>query len=516
VSRTRRAGIAATFGYLQFGLALASGILVVPFVLARVGSEAYGVWLGLGELLAYSAMADLGVLGVLPWLVAEADGRGEREEKRALVSAGLAAASMAAVVFAALALGLLAVAPRIAGVTAAQEAATLGPLMVLVAGMAAAYPVRVFHAVLIGLQDVTFIGTLGVASAALNVALLVGMLAGGYGLYALAAAATAPTLFAATASILRLRRIAPELLAGWRIPSRALLGRVTAQGIGGWIGGLGWRMISATSNLVILAIAGPVAAVAYAMTARLGDVLMQMSWQVPDAGLVGLAQLKGEGRTERAAQIAVSILRLTLIGAGAVACIVLAFNPAFVALWVGAERFAGLGTNALIAMGAIALSLAHALFSTASTLGARVQIGAASVVQGVVHLGAAVLLGRAFGLPGVAAAGVIGTLLVAYPAGVYYLGKVSGLSQADLWRRALAPWSARASVLLLLGAAAGIAGWRMGSPWLPLAAAPVLGALYVWWMRPLYADLPLPARLRPVLAWLRLVPEHGGAGIPLP
>lgn len=515
MSRTRRAGIAATFGYLQFGLALASGIVVVPYVLSRVGNEAYGVWLGLGELLAYSAMADLGVLGVLPWLVAEADGRGEAEEKRALVSAGLAASSLAAVVFAALALGLLAVAPGIAGVSAAQEATVLGPLMLLAAGMAAAYPVRVFHAVLIGLQDVTFIGTLGVAQAALNVALLVGLLAAGQGLYALAAAATVPTLFVATASLLRVRRIAPELLAGWRVPSRALLGRVTAQGIGGWIGGLGWRMISATSNLVILAVAGPVAAVAYAMTARLGDVLMQMSWQMPDAGLVGLAQLKGEGRAERAAEIAVSLLRLTLIGAGAVACTVLAFNPAFVSLWVGADRFAGLGANALLAAGVLSLSLSHALFSTAATLGARVQIGAASVVQGVVHLGAAVLLGRTFGLAGVAAAALIGTALVAYPAGAYLLGKVSGLSQGDLWRRVLAPWSARASVLLLLGTMAGILGWRV-SPWLPLGAAPLLGLLYVWWMRPLYADLPLPARLRPVLARLRLVPEHGGAGIPLP
>jgi O-antigen/teichoic acid export membrane protein len=515
MSRTRRAGIAATFGYLQFGLALASGILVVPFILARVGSEAYGVWLGFGELVAYSAMADLGVLGVLPWLLAEADGRGRRDEQRALLSAGVAAGALAALVFAGLALGLLALAPGITGVSAAQRAAVIGPLMLLVAGMAAAYPLRVFHATLIGLQDVTFVGTMGMVQAGLNVVLIVGLLAAGQGLYALAAAATAPTILVAAASLLRVRRIAPELLRGWRMPSRALLGSITVQGIGGWVAGLGWRMISATSNLVILSIAGPTAAVAYAMTARLSDVLMQMSWQTPDAGLVGLAQLKGEGRAERTAEVAVSILRLTLIGAGAVACAVLAFNPSFVSLWVGPGRFAGLGANALIAAGAVALSLGHALFATASTLGARVQIGFVSVVQGVVHLGAAILLGRRFGLAGVAAAAVIGTVLVAYPAGAHYLRKVSGVSQADLWRRALGPWLARASLLLLLGAAVGIVGWR-ASVWPPLLAAPVLGLLYVWWMRPLYAGLPLPARLRPLLVRLRLVPEHGGAGVPLP
>lgn len=515
MSRTARAGIAAGFGYLQFGLALASGILVVPFVLARVGSEAYGVWLGFGELVAYSAMADLGVLGVLPWLVAEADGRGDREEMRTLVSAGVVAAVLAAVAFAVLALGLLALAPGITGVSPAQRAQVIGPLMLMVAGMAAAYPVRVFHALLIGLQDVAFVGRLGVAQAVLNVALVLGLLAAGQGLYALAAAATVPTLVVACASWLRARRIAPELLRGWRRPSAQLLASVTAQGIGAWIGGLGWRMISATSNLVILSIAGPVAAVTYALTARLADVLTQMSWQLPDAGLVGLAQLKGEGQAERVRQIVVSLLRLTLIGAGVVACAVLAFNPSFVSLWVGPGRFAGLGTNALVAAGAIALSLGHSLFTTAATLGARVQVGFATIAQGVVHLAAAILLGRLYGLPGVAAAALVGTVLVAYPAGVHYLRRVTGLGHADLWRGALAPWSARAVLLLLLGLGVGIVGWRT-AVWPPLLLAPVLAVLYVWWMRPLYAGLPMPERLRPVLARLRLVPEQGGAGVPLP
>jgi Na+-driven multidrug efflux pump len=515
VSRTRRAGIAAGFGYLQFGLALASGILVVPFVLARVGSEAYGVWLGFGELVAYSAMADLGVLGVLPWLIAEADGRNDRDGMRMLVSAGLVAAAIAAVVFAVLALALLTLAPRLTGVSAAQHGAVMGPLLLLVAGTAAAYPVRVFHALLIGLQDVSFAGRLGVGQAAMNVALIVGLLAAGQGLYALAAAATVPTLLVALASAARVRRIAPDLLRGWRWPSARLLGNVTSQGIGGWVGGLGWRMISATSNLVILSVAGPVAAVTYALTARLADVLTQMTWQTPDAALVGLAQLRGEGREERVREVTVALIRLTLIGAGVVACAVLAFNPSFVSLWVGPDRFAGLAANAWIALGAVALSLGHALFSTAATLGARVQIGFATIVQGVVHLGAAVLLGRAFGLPGVAAAAVVGTVLVAYPAGAFYLRRVTGLGQADLWRGALGPWSTRAVLLLPLGLMVGIAGWR-ASIWPPLAAAPLLAALYVWWMRPLYAGLPLPARLRPVLARLRLVPEQGGAGIPLP
>jgi hypothetical protein len=515
VSRTRRAGIAASFGYLQFALAVASGILMIPFILARVGVEAYGVWLGFGELIAYSAMADLGVLGVLPWLVAEADGRGDRGELARLLSAGLAAAVLAALLFTGLALGLLALAPGITGIAAAQREAVAGPLLLLVAGMAAAYPLRVFHAALVGVQDVTFVGAMGVLQAGLNVVLIAALLAAGEGLYALAVAATVPTLVVAGVSLWRLARVAPGVLGAMRLPSLPLLGWVTAQGLGGWTAGLGWRMIAATSTLVILAVAGPAAAVAFALTARLGEVLTQMSWQIPDAGLVGLAQLRGEGREARVREVVVSILRLTLIGAGGVACVVLAVNPLFVPVWVGAERFAGLGTNALLAAGVLALSLGHALFSTAATLGARVRIGFATVAQGAVHLAAAVLLGRAFGLPGVAAAAVVGTAAVAWPAGTRLLREVAGVGAREVWRSALAPWGARAALLLPLAAAAGAAGWG-AAPWLPAALAPGLAALYVWWMRPLYAGLPFPAWSRPWLARLRLVPEQGGAGVPLP
>ena len=40
----------------------------------------------------------------------------------------------------------------------------------------------------------------------------------------------------------------------------------------------------------------------------------------PDAALVGLAQLKGEGRQERVREVAVSLMRLVLVSSGAVAC----------------------------------------------------------------------------------------------------------------------------------------------------------------------------------------------------
>jgi O-antigen/teichoic acid export membrane protein len=504
VSRTRRAGITAVFGYAQFALALVSGIALVPFILSRIPNDHYGVWLAFGEVLAYSSMVDLGVVGVIPWLLAEHDGRGDRDAIRGLLAAGVVFSTVAAALFAGLALLAFHLAPSVANVTLAQRAAVLGPVLFLVAATALTMPLRTFYAALIGLQDATFTGFLAVAQVGVNVALTLGLLLAGQGLYALAAATSVPGLLASLASVVRLRIIAPELLRGWRFPSAATLRSITAQGFGSWTAGLGWRMVAASDSIIILNVLGPAAAVVYAMTFKLGTVGMQMSWQLPDSGLVGLAQLKGDGRPERVREITVQLIRMVLITSGGVACAIAAFNPSFVTLWVGPARFGGLALNAMLAAVILSHSLAHGLFTTSATLGTRVQAGWAALAQGAVNLGAAIVFGRLWGLAGIAFAAVISTALVAYPAGVWMVRRTTGLSQGELWRRALGPWSARAAVLLVLGflvSAAALRGWI----WLPLPLAPFLGVLYLWAMRPLYAGMPLPARVRPLLTRLRLV-----------
>lgn len=504
MSRTRRAGITALFGYAQFALALVSGIAVVPFVLSRVPTDLYGVWLAFGEVLAYSSMVDLGVVGVVPWLVAENDGSGDREAIRRILAAAVLFSSVAAAVFLAVAAGVLRVAPSLAHLTPGLAAQARGPLLLVAVLMAVTMPLRTFMAALVGLQDATFSGVLGMAQQALSVALTIGLLLGGQGLYALAAAATVPSLVVSVASWVRLRGLAPDLLRGWRMPPRATFRQVSAQGLGSWTAGLGWRMVAASDSVVILSLLGPAAAVVYAMTAKMGTIGMQMSWQLPDAALVGLAQLKGEGRQDRVRAVTVSLMRLLLVSSGAVACAVVAFNPAFVHLWVGPQRFGGLALNAMIAAVILSHSLSHGLFTTSATLGTRVQAGWASLAQGAVNLGAALLLGRWLGLAGVALAAVVSTALVAYPAGVWMVRRTTGMTQAELWRHALGPWALRGAALLALGGAVGVLGVRV-SPWLALALLPPLAVVYLWVMRPLYADLPLPGRIRPWLVRLRLV-----------
>ncbi|HUX33648.1 MAG TPA: hypothetical protein VMV51_07215 [Gemmatimonadaceae bacterium] len=509
MSRTRKATVAVLFGYAQFALSVGTGIFLFPFILRRVGMDAYGLWMAFGELLAYSAMLDLGMLSVLPWLIAEDDGRGDRPAMRATISAGLLVALIAAVASSVLAMVLLGFSPRVAHITEAQRALVLGPFIVMVVGGAVAYPLRVYYALLIGLQDSFFVGLVTALDLLLGIVITVAMLLHGDGLYALAYALVVPQALAYGACLIRAWYLVPDLVSHWVRPSRAQVRRLTTQGAGAWASGLGWRMVAATNSIVILRVAGPAMVAVYVVTSKLSDVFMQLSWQLPDAGLVGLAQLWGEGKPERVREIVIAMLRLMLLGAGGVACAFVAFNSAFVGAWVGPDKFAGMRVTVVIAASVLALSFGHSVISVVATLGKRVESGYATLAQGAVHLVMALALGKVFGLAGIAAAGVAGVLIVVYPFSMRALQQVTGLTQRAIWSDTLVPWLKRGVPLLVIGTIVGKLFPELNLTLVVLG--PLLGVLYVVLMRGLLIGIPVPARARGFLTRVRLLAADPGA-----
>ena len=506
MSRTRKAGILAIFGYLQFALGFVSGIVLIPLILKKVGTQNYGLWLACGDLLAYSAMVDIGVLNVLPWIIAEKDGQKDRQSISKLIGNGMAVASVIGAIYFLIAFILWHFAANLTNLDQTQRAMLSGPIFLLMIGTAIAFPMRTFYSALMGLQDVVFSGLMSVGQWALNISLILFLLLNGYGLYALAASAVVPTLTVSLACLLRLKVIAPDLLKGWGRPSLSKVFYLTKEGVGAWLGSFGWRMMAASNSIIIVSIGSPELAVIYACTAKLGEVLMQMAWMLPDSGLIGLAQLAGEGRPQRVKEVVLSMMRLLLITTGGVACIILFFNTCFVSVWVGPDKFGGFTLNTFLAASVIGLSLTHGLIVPAAVMGSRLQAGILTLAQGGVYLLTAVALGHFFGLPGIAAASVITSFALAIPLGIWILYRRTQLSPGDLWKGAVRPWCLRVAIFIVGCAAVG----KMipaGAFWFVVALAPVIGFLYVWHMRPLYIELPLPVRIRPWLVKLKLIPN---------
>jgi O-antigen/teichoic acid export membrane protein len=507
VSRTRRATIAAGFGYAQFGLALIIGIGLVPLMLDRIGTRTWGLWLATGELLSYAGMVDLGVLGVLPWLMAEADGRQDRGAMRRLLSNGVAVGALIGAGYALLALVLWRVLPSALHLTPLDRAAIAPPLAMLVAFTALSYPLRTFPATLLGLQDMTFYGVIRVVQSVLDVVVTVVLLLKGYGLYALAWGTIVPTAVLVFASVIRLAIVAPDLVKGWVPPALKELSPLVVNGFGVWLAGFGWLLLSSSNALVITFLGHPEWVPIFNCTAKVSLVATQLVWLMPDAGLVGLAQLHGQPQsTPRVRHVVALFQQVHLLLAGAAVCAIVAFNPTFVTRWVGGPLFGGLTLNILLASGIVVYSLVHALTNAASVLGNRLQVGVLTLVNGVVQIPAAILLGRSLGLDGVALGGLLAACLTAIPAGFVLLNRTIGLSGWRLMSDHALPWLVRMLPMVVAATLVSIFRLWLGF-WLTGAATGLVLLAYVWHMRPFYgAVLALDPSWTRWLAFVKLVP----------
>jgi O-antigen/teichoic acid export membrane protein len=509
MSRTVRATIAALFGYARFGAAFAIGLALVPFTLHRLGATMYGYWLASGELMAYAALTEFGVLVTLPWLIAEADGRGDRARIRELVTTGGGAALLSATGCLVVSILLWFALPRLLHLTPELRSAVIGPVLILALLGAIAHPLRVFGCVLAGLQDVRYMGIVDLALLLLSPTITVVLLLRGYGLYALALAVAVPQVTAGVCNLLRVGSIAPDLLRGWRVPKWSAIRSLFVEGSGAWMAGWGWRLISASDGLVLATLGRPTSVAALAFTNKLAQALTQLSWVPCDSGLAGLANLAGEQQGVRLKQTIVVMVRVYLALAGAVACVILAVNPAFVRGWVGLNFYAGANANLLIATLVVTMSFGHAISVVSSVLGQRVQIGTATFAAGVIHVALAFGLGMRLGIAGVLLAGVLSHGLIFASLAWRPFARATGMPETALFDDVVRPWLLRMAPLALLSF-----GLQkvLGTP--PLAVTIALGAavalVAVWHMRPLYLSFgPVRVLYDRVFKWLPLRAARG-------
>jgi O-antigen/teichoic acid export membrane protein len=506
MSRARKAAVIAAFGYVQFGVAIVTGLFLVPLTLHSLGPRTWGLWLASSEVLGYAGMVDLGVLAVLPWLLAEADGRRNRAESSNLVSQGVWLGCCVGVVYAAVALGLWQLLPSKMFLTPADRNVVDGPLTVLVLATAITYPLNAYRALLAGMQDVFFNGAVITVQNVVGAVLMAVLLLRGYGLYALVAAVVGPSLIAHVVYAVRAAAIAPDIVWRFSRPEVATLRMLFTNGIGSWLGGLGWQLLAASNGIVITYMGHPEWVPVYACTAKLGAMCTQLTWVLPDSGHIGLAQLHGERTsTPRVRAVVLMMQRLHLLMAGAVACGLLAFNPSFVTRWVGAPLFGGLGLNALLAVGVILASFTHGLITSASIVGNRRKVGLLVLVNGIVQVPLAIVLGHRLGLIGVAWATVVAACITSLPGAIALLRPTISLGARGLVTEIVTPWATRilpfAAVAALIGA-----GYESLGLWLSAVAATLLCAAYAWHMRTLAAELPLNARVTQLLVRFRLLP----------
>ena len=495
-SRLRRFLGGLSLGYVQTAATIIVGLWMTPFLLGRLGSHDYGLWLLGTQVLTYLALLDLGVVALVPREVAAAAGRAsDRSMVRHLV------AETASLVLWQLPLVALAGA-LIVWLMPSAWATLRWPLAIVVLTFVLAFPLRVFSAVLQGLQELPFLGVVQIAAWASGAAVTVVGVSAGWGLLALAFGwITTQVITAASAW----RRVAtnfptvmPSHLPALNVPAAR---RQLSRGVWISVNQIAQVLLVGTDLVVVGKLLGPAAVVPYACTGRLMTMLANQPQMFMQMALPALSEMRTAATRQRLFEVSRSMAQAMLLLSGGIVVVVMAVNGPFVAWWVGEERFAGMGVTAILLTGMLARHLNATATYTLFCFGNERRLALTSIADGAVAALAMLILTPMFGLYGAAVGSSLGTLAISLPRNFTALAREAGVSPLS-FLAPLLPWFAR--VLAVLTAVIAVTSmWTARGLFAFALLTGVISLVYVAVMLPVLSAPPLGPLLRARVApWL--------------
>jgi O-antigen/teichoic acid export membrane protein len=501
-SRLRRFVGGLGLGYVNTLVTISVGLWLTPYLLRNLGSHDYGLWLLGAQLLVYLALMDVGIVQLVPRDVAVAAGRanGDYTELQAIIGRTARIVLWQTVPVAAAGALVIVLLP-------AEWTALRWPIAIVVSAFVATFPLRVFNAILQGLQDLAFLGGVQLVAWAAGTVVIVAGIAWDIGLYALALGWVTTQLVSVLVAWRRLVAVHAHVLPR-RLPSlafSAMTGQLTS---GVWISvnQIAQVLLAGTDLVVVGKLLGPEAVVPYVCTGKLLTLAANQPQMFMQTALPALSELRTAASRDRLFDVARSMSQVMLLLSGAIVAVVLAVNGSFVSWWVGESQFAGVALTALLLLAMLVRHLNLTLVYTLFCFGYERRLAITSVSDGVVGLLIMLALVPFAGLYGAPTGLLISMCLVSLPANLRALAREEGGSTAR-FLQPLVPWLKRCVIVVGL-VAVFLSVTTVRSVWLSVLVGAAVSTMYVALMIPVIKTPPLGpmlvARLQP---WLSRMPR---------
>jgi O-antigen/teichoic acid export membrane protein len=499
MSRTNKFLGGIGFGYASQIITTLIGFWLTPFLLHRIGQHNYGLWLVGTQLMFYLALLDVGIVALLPRETAFATGRAPSTEDATELplifghTVRLILWQMPFVVLGALVAWFM---------MPSDWEGLRNPIGVVLLAFVVTFPLRIFRAVLQGLQDLAYLGRTGIVCYLISTGTTVALVLAGWGLYALAVGWTVQQFASAVTGWYRLRTRFPTVMPK-RLPAMPWSIARTRLTQGGWVSlsQIAQVLLNGTDILIIGKLFGPAAVVPFVITGKLINVLSNQPQMLMASAGPALSQMRMAESKERLSGVCIALSQAMLLVSGAVVCVVLAVNQGFVGRWVGAGQFGGSWLTVLILLSMLLrhwnLTIASALFY----FGRERRLCVTALLDGLVGVGAIFFFVKEFGLIGAPLGALAGVCIVSLPLNLWALAHEGNLSVRRLLSPLL-PWLAR---FVFLAASIVVVAriWIPNSfPLLALTAG-VTATIYLALMFPLALRAPLGDYVRPRLFPIR-------------
>ena len=417
MSRTKRFLGGVTLGYVNQFLLTVVGLWLTPFLLSRVGQHDYGLWLVGTQLLAYLSLMDFGIVALLPRATAYATGRaGSVSDAKDLPEIVGHTAWVVLFQTPVVAVGALVLWFTIPG----DWGPLRTPIAIVMLAFVLAFPLRIFGAVLQGLQDLAFLGRVNIVAWLAGTALTIALVLAAKGLYALAYGWVLTQVLTAGVCYLRLRRTFADVLPR-TLPRVSWLQFRSQLKQGFWISvaQIAQVLTNGTDLIIIGLVLGPLAVVPYACTAKLISVLANQPQMLMQTAFPGLSEMRTAESPKRLFEVCSTLSLAMMILSGAIVCVVLVVNQGFVQWWVGANQYGGFVLTTLLIAAMLLRQWNTSWIYPLLCFGRERRISITNLVDGLTTAAFALVLVWLFGAKGAPVASIVGVCFVSLFGNLY-------------------------------------------------------------------------------------------------
>lgn len=435
---------------------LATGFLLAPFVLKRIGASDYGLWILISSLTGYASVLEFGISSAVIKYVAEFRVKGEREEMHALIGTALSLYTALGVLAILFSVGIAFLLPHIINIPPGDTAKAVHLVLLAGVGLGISIPTTIVVGVLRGLQRFDLLNVLYVINTLLSAGATIAVLLLGWGVLGIAVAAIPVTLLTQLPGLWLIRRADPEMRVSWRGARRDLVRTVTGFSFALFISQVAKQLQNRTDELVI-ASRLPIASVTpYAFGRRLGEIPNQFANQFARTLMPLASGLHAEKDWTRLRAMYVVSSRLAIAIAAPLAVILSALAPTMLTLWIGAEYAVYWPVVLLISLSSVVAISQYPAGAMLQGMARHKILAVTSIANGIINLVISLILVQKMGITGVA----IGTFVPAVLEALFvmpYTMRLLGVRWSDVlkdaWLPALAPAIPAGLVLYALQAA---------------------------------------------------------------
>jgi O-antigen/teichoic acid export membrane protein len=475
--RRFRGNLLATYGV--YAVSFASGLIVTPVVYNALGQEEYGLWSFVLSASVLFTLLDLGVAPTVIRFAAAYRGAGNEERTSELASVGLVLYVVVGAASIALGAVFAWIVPFITDVPDDLVGEVRVAAFVLVAAVGLRLPLGLFVSLLAGRQRYDIVNWSNAVAVGVYAVAVAVILTQGGGIVVVALLYLGMTLLRLLIPLAFIRGELPFLRLRRSLVTRAQVSRLLRVSGHNAAIHVAAKIVFSTDVIVVGIVLGPLAAAAYAIPARLFELLSGLGTAGPGLLYPAFAELEGRAQPERQRRLLRSGLRAGMALGLALGLPLVLMPDLLIDSWIGEVPGGSVAVAVLLGVALLARQPAQLLSQYLIARGAQRELAWIVLATVGVNLAVSILLAWTVGLWGVALS-TLATELVAVTVLIPGLvDRVAGIGRGELATAVLRPLpgAVAVSIVVLVGVA------RLVDPDSLLTLAPV-GALWLVCLAP--------------------------------